>query len=79
MGGDWREPPGERRQELTLIGLEMDTRALKDAFDACLLSPDELAAAMDESLELSDPFPSWTGSTPETAAGQYSRPRPLPD
>jgi G3E family GTPase len=64
---EWREPWGDRRQELTLIGLDMDTRALKDAFDACLLSSDELAKQRVECLDLFDPFPSWSSPTRESA------------
>jgi G3E family GTPase len=59
-----REPLGDRRQELVLIGVDMDTRALEAAFDACLLSADELAAANGAGLELADPFPSWPRSAP---------------
>lgn len=61
---EWQEPFGDRRQELTLIGLDMDTQALKTAFDACLLTADELAVDQDRWLELCDPFPAWTRSSP---------------
>jgi G3E family GTPase len=65
--GNWQEPFGDRRQELTLIGVELDARALKAAFDDCLVSAGELAAGTDEWLELPDPFPSWAGAAADAS------------
>ncbi|MDC7709735.1 zinc metallochaperone GTPase ZigA [Vogesella indigofera] len=55
----WQEPWGDRQQELVLIGIDMDAAALTAAFDACLLTDDELAAGADSWAGLADPFPSW--------------------
>ncbi|MDC7707031.1 zinc metallochaperone GTPase ZigA [Vogesella indigofera] len=55
----WQEPWGDRQQELVLIGIDMDAAALTAAFDACLLTDDELAAGADSWADLADPFPSW--------------------
>ncbi|MDC7700058.1 zinc metallochaperone GTPase ZigA [Vogesella indigofera] len=55
----WQEPWGDRQQELVLIGIDMDAAALTAAFDACLLTDDELAAGAPSWAGLADPFPSW--------------------
>ena len=34
---------GDRRQELVLIGIDMDTGAMSGALDACLATPEEMA------------------------------------
>jgi G3E family GTPase len=60
MRDECREHLGDRRQELTLIGLELDPRSLKAAFDTCLLSPAELAKGTDVWRALPDPFPPWS-------------------
>jgi G3E family GTPase len=57
---EWSEPFGDRRQELTLIGFELDTRALAAGFAACLLSAEELDAGPDAWSQLRDPFPDWS-------------------
>lgn len=57
---EWREPFGDRRQELTLIGFDLDPWALQSDFDACLLTPDELEAGLDGWRRLPDPFPDWS-------------------
>jgi G3E family GTPase len=56
---EWREPFGDRRQELTLIGLDLDTRQIQSDFDACLLTADELEAGPEGWSRLPDPFPDW--------------------
>jgi G3E family GTPase len=60
MQETWREPYGDRRQELVLIGdpaflgLEVRTQ-----LDACLLTDEELARPAEEWGKFSDPFPEW--------------------
>jgi len=56
MQGAW----GDRRQELVLIGIDMDEAALRARFDACLLDDDELAAGMQGWRHFVDPFPAWS-------------------
>ncbi|MBM4269985.1 MAG: GTP-binding protein [Deltaproteobacteria bacterium] len=56
---DWREPWGDRRQELVFIGVEMDEAALRRRLDGALLTPDELAAGPTAWATLPDPFPEW--------------------
>ncbi|REE92419.1 CobW family GTP-binding protein [Cupriavidus plantarum] len=52
-------PFGDRRQELVLIGRELDADALVALLDACLLNDDEMAAGPDAWAAYADPFPSW--------------------
>ncbi|UCV16756.1 zinc metallochaperone GTPase ZigA [Quatrionicoccus australiensis] len=56
----WVEPYGDAQQELVLIGIDMDEAALRQAFDACLLDADELAAGPAVWVGYPDPFPQWT-------------------
>ncbi|SAL63570.1 GTP-binding protein [Caballeronia humi] len=61
---DWHGDPddntvGDRRQELVLIGADLDAYAWQDKFDACLLTDDEWAQGPEAWKRFSDPFPSW--------------------
>ena len=55
----WQEPHGDRRQELVIIGLEMDHQKVSQIFERCLLSDQEFAAGAAEWSRLTDPFPAW--------------------
>ena len=55
----WQEPFGDRRQELVLIGQEMDAEFTKKTLDACLLTDEEFAAGPDAWMAFADPFESW--------------------
>lgn len=50
---------GDRRQELVLIGLDLDHAALQARLDACLLTDTEMAAGVDAWAAYPDPFPAW--------------------
>ncbi len=67
--GKFDEPYGDRRQELVLIGMEMDSAALNAMLDACLLTDPELAAGPLEWRRLPDPFPAWSIETDERLEG----------
>lgn len=56
----WREPFGDRRQELVLLGEPeaLDTIALQ--LNHCLLTDSEMELGPNAWQEFSDPFPSWT-------------------
>jgi len=62
---DWHPEFGDRRQELAIIGLEMDEQALRRRLDACLLDDAELSAGPRVWRRLPDPFPAWRLSEPE--------------
>lgn len=58
---NWEKPYGDRRQELVLIGSaeKMDETFIRDCFDACLLTEDEMGAGEVFWSTFSDPFPEW--------------------
>ena len=62
----WQEPFGDRRQELVLIGQDMDQAALVAAFDACLLTDAEWALGPEGWLSFADPFSDWAVEVDET-------------
>ena len=55
----WRQPHGDRRQELVLIGTDMDQAALTAMLDSALLTPTEVQRGVRGWGKLSDPFPVW--------------------
>ena len=55
----WDADYGDRRQEIVVIGIDMDTAGLIARLDACLLTDDELAAGWQAWQSLPDPFPVW--------------------
>jgi G3E family GTPase len=52
-------PYGDRRQDLLLIGLDLDRAALETRLDACLLTDAEMAAGPQAWAAYPDPFPAW--------------------
>lgn len=50
-------PHGDRRQELVIIGQNLDEKSLRAHFAACLLSDDEMALYPRRASEFEDPFP----------------------
>jgi len=63
--GNWQEPYGDRRQEIVVIGRDMDREALLQGFQACLLTPKEMKGGPAAWAALTDPFPAWTPAEPE--------------
>lgn len=55
----WDESVGDARQEVVLIGQEMDESALRASFDACLLTDDEMAMGPNVWTTWHNPFPDW--------------------
>jgi G3E family GTPase len=60
----WAEPFGDRRQELVLIGVDLDETDLVARLDHCLLRADELDGGPVAWSALDDPFPDWDDSCP---------------
>eukprot|EP00580_Thalassiosira_gravida_P019206 CAMPEP_0201658390 /NCGR_PEP_ID=MMETSP0494-20130426/1280_1 /ASSEMBLY_ACC=CAM_ASM_000839 /TAXON_ID=420259 /ORGANISM="Thalassiosira gravida, Strain GMp14c1" /LENGTH=1004 /DNA_ID=CAMNT_0048135371 /DNA_START=191 /DNA_END=3205 /DNA_ORIENTATION=- len=56
----WKEPYGDRQQEMVIIGQQLDQEAITNALDSCLLSEDEMARGQDVWNEMAadagDPF-----------------------
>lgn len=55
----WREPFGDRRQELVYIGRDLPRKAMERSLRRCLLSDSELAAGPEGWKSYRDPFPAW--------------------
>ena len=50
---------GDRRQELVVIGADMNHAKVKKALDKCLLTKSEMAQGWEEWRYFLDPFDSW--------------------
>jgi len=60
MQETWREPYGDRRQELILIGdAALISTTTRKQLDACLLTDGEYARPVKEWAFFPDPFPAW--------------------
>ena len=57
---NWDDLTGDARQEIVLIGMDMDQDALTAQFDACLLTDDEMALGANEWEQFDNPFTGWT-------------------
>jgi G3E family GTPase len=55
----WHSVWGDRRQEIVLIGQEMDEPALRDGLHACLLTDAEMALGPEGWADFDDPFSGW--------------------
>ena len=58
---NWQEPYGDRRQEIVVIGYseQMDEGFLKECFDSCLLSDEEMLLGESNWCKLRDPLPEY--------------------
>jgi len=57
---NWKEPNGDCRQEMVLIGTDMDRIALTAMLDAALLTDAEMAMPKETwAQKFRDPFPEW--------------------
>ena len=59
MQDNWREPYGDRRQELVLIGESGPTGTAARQLNLCLLTEEEYAWPLADWLKFPDPFPAW--------------------
>jgi G3E family GTPase len=55
----WQEPYGDRRQELVVIGIDVDRTWFEQRMHDCLLTDDELAWGQAAWTALPDPFGAW--------------------
>lgn len=55
----WDANVGDAREEMVLIGMQMDEPTLCTRFDACLLTDDEMAAGPKQWSHWPNPFPVW--------------------
>ena len=55
----WDERVGDARQELVLIGMDMDEAALRASFDACLLNDEKMASGPSTWTTWTNPFSDW--------------------
>ena len=62
---EWKEPFGDRRQAIALMGIDCDANRLKAQLDACLLTDSEIDAGEESWRHFSDPFPPWSGHSHE--------------
>ncbi len=60
----WNDQTGDARQELVLIGLDMDEMALRARLDHCLLTDAEMEMGPAAWAGFADPFPLW-GQRPD--------------
>lgn len=56
---EWHPEYGDRRQEIVIIGIDLDADALTARLDACLLTDAECEAGWAGWQAMNDPFPAW--------------------
>lgn len=59
LKGLWQEPYGDRRQEIVLIGRNLEEDRIRKLLGDALLTDDEFQAGPRAWTELPDPLPSW--------------------
>ncbi len=56
----WQKPWGDRRQEIVIIGVDMDVEAIRRNLDQALLTDEEMDLGPEGWVEsFEDPFPIW--------------------
>jgi hypothetical protein len=65
----WDPLWGDRRQELAIIGIDLDRTRVEALLVAALLDDEELARGPVEWQRLEDPFPRWRIGELESAEG----------
>lgn len=76
---EFRGPYGDRRQELVIIGHDLDRQAIRERLDSCLLDDTEMRIGPVGWHKLPDPFPPWEVETSdETDIAVLTQPREIP-
>jgi len=63
---EWKGENGDCRQQIILIGRNMNQEFLTKMLDDCLLTDEEIAMGEEQWRTFSDPFPQWDWSPPAT-------------
>jgi len=63
---NWQKPYGDRRQEIVIIGTNVDQINLTYLLNECLLTDDEMKLGISGWKNFSDPFPEWQTVQDET-------------
>tara|TARA_Y100001934_G_scaffold200760_1_gene236696 strand:+ start:363 stop:1619 length:1257 start_codon:yes stop_codon:yes gene_type:complete len=63
----WEEPWGDRRQEIVVIGQDINRDEVTAKFDFCLLTDEEMELGPQGWASIDDPFPEWREVTTEEA------------
>jgi G3E family GTPase len=76
IAADWYGDPddmsiGDRRQELVLIGVDIDPALWRAKFDACLVADAEYALGPQGWQQFTDPFPAWDFDEDDHDHGHY--------
>jgi len=58
----WHPDVGDARQEIVIIGMDMDEAALRAGLDACLLNDAEMAQGPAAWTQWKNPFEGWPAS-----------------
>lgn len=59
ISNNWDTRTGDARQEIVLIGMEMDQTNLASQFEACLLTDQEMAQGPEQWQLMENPFTAW--------------------
>lgn len=70
----WKRPYGDRRQEIVIIGQNLDKDALTARLNACLLTDEEMKMGEDNWKTFPDPFHEWRRVTAEEIAATEAAP-----
>jgi len=55
----WSQDYGDRRQQLAIIGVDLNEDLIRSRLDQCLLTNEEMALEPARWVDLADPFPVW--------------------
>jgi len=56
---NWHPSTGDARQEIVMIGMDMDEQSLIQQFNDCLLTDAEMASGPEQWQNFNNPFPNW--------------------